>query len=135
MNVTQISCSVYNIARIDFQATQIRRALLSSGVKSISILIYDRLLQEQLAEYLDIKSFKRKYPDLTRHSVEIVERDYLVYAHQLNSVMNDYRSLSTLFGSRLKCVCLEMQGLTAIRAIEVHELMSNDYPLLYSVSI
>lgn len=36
-------------------------------------------IQEQLAVFLDAKSFKRKYPDLTRRAiVEIEERNYLL---------------------------------------------------------
>ena len=35
-------------------------------------------LQEQVSEYLDIKSFKRRYPDVNRRNVDHEERDFLV---------------------------------------------------------
>lgn len=35
------------------------------------------LLQEQISEFLGIKSFKRKYPDLSRRLIDIKERVYL----------------------------------------------------------
>lgn len=35
------------------------------------------MLQEQIALYLGVKSFKRKYPDLKRRPVEPQEREYL----------------------------------------------------------
>lgn len=73
-------------------------------------------LQEQIAELLDVKSFKRKYPDLNRHTIEINEREHLLATYKLASVMNEH----------------QMHGLTAIRAIEVHELMATDYPAIYS---
>uniref|UniRef100_A0A914X6K8 PHD-type domain-containing protein n=1 Tax=Plectus sambesii TaxID=2011161 RepID=A0A914X6K8_9BILA len=74
-------------------------------------------LQEQIAEFLDVKSFKRKYPDLQRRAVEKAERDYLVSTCRLGELMSDF----------------QMQSLTTLRAIEVHELMSQDYSSLYAV--
>uniref|UniRef100_A0A0N5ABX7 PHD finger protein 10 n=1 Tax=Syphacia muris TaxID=451379 RepID=A0A0N5ABX7_9BILA len=65
-------------------------------------------IQEQIAELLDVKSFKRKYPDLNRHTIEINEREYLLNTYKLASVM--------------------------MRAIEVHELMASDYSAIYSVA-
>jgi hypothetical protein len=35
------------------------------------------MLQEQISEYLGVKSFKRKYPDLPRKMVDITERNFL----------------------------------------------------------
>lgn len=35
------------------------------------------MIQEQIAEYLGVKSFKRKYPDLVRRPVDMEERNYL----------------------------------------------------------
>jgi hypothetical protein len=35
------------------------------------------ILQEQVSEYLDVKSFKRKYPDIFRRFIDIKEREYL----------------------------------------------------------
>lgn len=29
----------------------------------------------------------------------------------------------------------EMRDITALRAMEIHELMANDYPIIYSVSL
>lgn len=35
------------------------------------------MIQEQVSEFLGIKSFKRKYPELFRRSVEMDEREFL----------------------------------------------------------
>jgi hypothetical protein len=35
------------------------------------------MIQEQISEYLGVKSFKRKYPDLKRRIVEAEEKEYL----------------------------------------------------------
>lgn len=35
------------------------------------------MIQEQIADYLDIKSFKRRYPDLTRRPVDGEEKEFL----------------------------------------------------------
>ncbi|XP_005091426.2 titin isoform X2 [Aplysia californica] len=66
------------------------------------------LLQEQISEYLKVKSFKRKYPDLYRRTCDKEEKDFL----------------------REKGVVTETQsdlGLTALRSEEVYDLMMKDY--------
>jgi len=35
------------------------------------------MIQEQISQYLGVKSFKRKYPDLKRRVVDMEERNYL----------------------------------------------------------
>ena len=35
------------------------------------------MIQEQISEYLGVKSFKRKYPSIKRRQVEMEERNYL----------------------------------------------------------
>lgn len=35
------------------------------------------MIQEQISQYLGVKSFKRKYPDLKRRMVDMEERNYL----------------------------------------------------------
>ncbi|CAG5122693.1 unnamed protein product [Candidula unifasciata] len=70
------------------------------------------LLQEQVSEYLKIKSFKRKYPDLLRRTCDKEEKDFL----------------------RDKGVVTETQsdlGLTALRSEEVYDLMMKDYNSKY----
>ncbi|GFY38108.1 PHD finger protein 10 [Trichonephila inaurata madagascariensis] len=70
------------------------------------------ILQEQICDYLNVKSFKRKYPDLTRRTVDMDEKQFL----------------------KDRGVVSEMQcdlGLTALRSEEVLELMSKDYPTRY----
>ncbi|XP_035226490.1 PHD finger protein 10-like [Stegodyphus dumicola] len=67
------------------------------------------ILQEQICDYLNVKSFKRKYPDLARRTVDMDEKQFL----------------------KERGVVTEMQcdlGLTALRSEEVLELMSKDYP-------
>ena len=45
---------------------------LKPGMRSETFMI-----QEQISQYLGVKSFKRKYPDLKRRMVEMEERNYL----------------------------------------------------------
>ncbi|KAG8175289.1 hypothetical protein JTE90_008208 [Oedothorax gibbosus] len=72
------------------------------------------MLQEQISDYLGLKSFRRKYQSkLTRRNVEMEERQFL----------------------REKNVVTEMQcdlGLTALKSDEVLELMSREYPDHYA---
>lgn len=35
------------------------------------------MIQEQITEYLGVKSFKRKYPNIKRRPVDMEERNYL----------------------------------------------------------
>jgi len=70
------------------------------------------MVQEQIAEYLGVKSFKRKYPDLMRRPVEMEERNYLYESGLASEKMCDL-------------------GLTAIYASEVLDIMCNDYPEKY----
>lgn len=70
------------------------------------------ILQEQVSEYLGVKSFKRKYPDLKRRSAEMKEKEFL----------------------RERGVVTETQcdlGLSALRCEEVYDLMLRDYPEKY----
>ncbi|CAF0724793.1 unnamed protein product [Adineta steineri] len=70
------------------------------------------VLQEQICDYLSLKSFKRKYPDITRRIVDLHEREYL-------------KSLNVV--SETQCDL----GLTALKLDEVLQLMSIDYPEKY----
>lgn len=70
------------------------------------------ILQEQISDYLNVKSFKRKYPDLPRRTVDMDEKQFL----------------------KERGIVTEMQcdlGLTALRSEDVLELMSKDYPNHY----
>jgi len=70
------------------------------------------MIQEQIAEYLGIKSFKRKYPDLVRRPVDMEERNHLFENGLASEKMCDL-------------------GLTAVYASEVLDIMCNDYPEKY----
>ncbi|CRK99281.1 CLUMA_CG012682, isoform A [Clunio marinus] len=70
------------------------------------------MIQEQIAEYLGVKSFKRKYPDLMRRPVDMEERNYL---------------FENGFASEKMCDL----GLTAVFANEILDIMCNDYPDKY----
>jgi BRG1-associated factor 45A len=70
------------------------------------------MIQEQIAEYLGVKSFKRKYPDLVRRTVDMEERNYLFENGLASEKMCDL-------------------GLTAVYASEVLDIMCNDYPEKY----
>ncbi|KAK3580390.1 hypothetical protein CHS0354_001510 [Potamilus streckersoni] len=70
------------------------------------------MLQEHVSEFLEVKSFKRKYPDLFRRVCDKHEKDFL----------------------REKGVVTETQsdlGLTALKSDEVHDFMARDYPEKY----
>lgn len=71
-------------------------------------------LQEQVTEYLGIKSFKRKYPHCLRRNVEAEERDFLVEMKIVNETQADL-------------------GLTAIPATQVLDIMSQDFYDKYDV--
>jgi len=67
------------------------------------------VLQEQICDYLSLKSFKRKYPDITRRIVDLHEREYLKSQNVVTETQCDL-------------------GLTALKLDEVLQLMSRDYP-------
>ncbi|GMR59292.1 hypothetical protein PMAYCL1PPCAC_29487 [Pristionchus mayeri] len=73
-------------------------------------------LQEQIADLLDVKSFKRKYADMTRRFVEVPEKEYL---------QRTFPAFNKTIGEH------QMHGMTALRAIEVRELMASEYPSIY----
>ncbi|KAL4238527.1 PHD finger protein 10 [Mactra antiquata] len=70
------------------------------------------MLQEQISMYLDVKSFKRKYPDLFRRVCDKQEKDFLREKGVVSETQSDL-------------------GLTALKADEVHDLMGKDYPAKY----
>ena len=70
------------------------------------------LLQEQISEYLGVKSFKRKYPDLFRRLIDLKEREYL----KENKVV-----------SETQCDL----GLTALKLSECLDIMAENYPDKY----
>jgi hypothetical protein len=70
------------------------------------------MIQEQIAEYLGVKSFKRKYPDLVRRPVDMEERNYLFENGLASEKMCDL-------------------GLTAVYSSEILDIMCNDYPEKY----
>jgi hypothetical protein len=67
------------------------------------------LLQEQISEYLGVKSFKRKYPDIFRRILDIKEREYLKENEIVTETQCDL-------------------GLTALKLNDCLDLMANDYP-------
>ncbi|XP_069116734.1 PHD finger protein 10-like [Argopecten irradians] len=71
------------------------------------------MLQEQISEFLGVKSFKRKYPELQRRPVEMNERMFLREKGAVTETQCDL-------------------GLTAIRSDEVYDLMHKDYPDKYA---
>lgn len=66
------------------------------------------MIQEQIAEYLGVKSFKRKYPDLDRRTVEMEERNYLIERGMVTEKMCDL-------------------GVTAVYAVDVLDIMYQDF--------
>lgn len=66
------------------------------------------MLQEQIAQFLGVKSFKRKYPGLTRRPVEMQERDYIREKGLVSESMCD-------------------MGLTAVPSSEILDIMYTDF--------
>lgn len=66
------------------------------------------MIQEQIAQYLGIKSFKRKYPDLPRRQVDMEERNYLQEKGLVTEKMCDL-------------------GITAVWASDVLDIMYSDF--------
>lgn len=73
------------------------------------------MLQEQLSDFLEVKSFKRKYPEVFRRTIEIKEREYL----RENNIV-----------SETQCDL----GLTALKLSEIMDIMAAEYPDKYKVS-
>ena len=67
------------------------------------------LLQEQIAEYLGVRAFQRRFPFLSRRNVDFEERDFL----QGTEALGDMNTLL---------------GLVALRCMEILELMRNEFP-------
>lgn len=67
------------------------------------------VLQEQICDFLSLKSFKRKYPDISRRTVDYQGREYLKSENAVSETQCDL-------------------GLTALKLDDVIEIMSNDYP-------
>ncbi|XP_071553174.1 uncharacterized protein E(y)3 isoform X3 [Temnothorax nylanderi] len=70
------------------------------------------MVQEQISQYLGVKSFKRKYPDLKRRVVDMEERNYLRENGLVSESMCD-------------------MGLTAVCSSEVLDVMCSDFPDQY----
>lgn len=66
------------------------------------------MLQEQIAQYLGVKSFKRKYPGLTRRPVEMQERDFIREKNLVSEALCD-------------------MGLTAVPSSEILDIMYTDF--------
>ncbi|KAL0280952.1 UNVERIFIED_CONTAM: hypothetical protein PYX00_002096 [Menopon gallinae] len=67
------------------------------------------MIQEQISEYLGVKSFKRKYPSIKRRPVDMEERNYLQENGYVSENMCD-------------------MGLTAVFSADIMEIMYNDFP-------
>ncbi|XP_031788762.1 uncharacterized protein LOC100116660 isoform X2 [Nasonia vitripennis] len=70
------------------------------------------MIQEQISQYLGVKSFKRKYPDLKRRMVDMEERNFLRENGLVSESMCD-------------------MGLTAVSSSEVLDIMCSDFPEQY----
>ncbi|BES92863.1 finger protein [Nesidiocoris tenuis] len=70
------------------------------------------MIQEQVSLYLGVKSFKRKYPGLTRRPVEAEERTFLEDSGLVPKTMCDL-------------------GLTAVSSAEILDIMFQDFPEKY----
>ncbi len=71
------------------------------------------VLQEQVSEYLEVKSFKRKHPDIYRRFMDIKERVFLRDFGVVNETQCDL-------------------GLNALKLAEVMDLMAEEYSEKYT---
>lgn len=70
------------------------------------------MIQEQVAMFLGVKSFKRRYPELKRRTISGEERDYVLSKGLVTEALCDL-------------------GITAVDASEVLDIMLSDYPHKY----
>lgn len=66
------------------------------------------MLQEQVAHFLGIKSFKRKYPNMKRRMLEMQERDFIRESGLVSEHMCDL-------------------GLTAVNSADILDIMYSDF--------
>lgn len=66
------------------------------------------MLQEQVAQFLGIKSFKRKYPNIQRRVVDMQERDFIRESGLASEAMCDL-------------------GLTAVNSADILDIMYSDF--------
>lgn len=66
------------------------------------------MLQEQVAQFLGIKSFKRKYPNISRRVVDMQERDFIRESGLAGEAMCDL-------------------GLTAVNSSDILDIMYSDF--------
>ncbi len=59
------------------------------------------MIQEQISNFLGVKSFKRKYPDIRRRPVDLEERAYLVDSGLVSEALCDLGIVLTFFVARL----------------------------------
>lgn len=70
------------------------------------------MLQEQVAQFLGIKSFKRKYPGIQRRPVDMQERDFIKESGLVSESMCDL-------------------GLTAVNSADILDIMYSDFQHKY----
>ncbi|XP_017772681.1 PREDICTED: reticulocyte-binding protein 2 homolog a [Nicrophorus vespilloides] len=70
------------------------------------------MLQEQVAQFLGIKSFKRKYPGIQRRTVDMQERDFIRESSLASEHMCDL-------------------GLTAVNSVDILDIMYSDFQNKY----
>ncbi|XP_049825319.1 titin isoform X2 [Aethina tumida] len=70
------------------------------------------MLQEQVAQFLGIKSFKRKYPNIQRRFVDMQERDFIRESALASEAMCDL-------------------GLTAVHSADILDIMYSDFQEKY----
>ena len=63
------------------------------------------LLMRQVTEYLHVKSFKRKYPDCPRRTVDMEERDFLMEMKIVNETQADLGLTAIPSSSVLDIMC------------------------------
>lgn len=82
------------------------------------------MIQEQISQYLGVKSFKRKYPDLKRRMVDMEERNYLRENVLVSEAMCDMGKVFCLFFCEFSkeniasMASLDVRGLSPLGARE-----------------
>ena len=93
-------------------------------------------LQEQVSEYLGVKSFKRRYPDVQRRQVDHEERDFLVEMKVVNVTQADLglTAIPSVQVSYHIFACYTSTKALITALLTAHSKFSYGFPFRYWIS-
>lgn len=89
------------------------------------------MIQEQISNFLGVKSFKRKYPALKRRNVEAEERTFLCDSGLVAESLCDLGKFSNFTYTINILILIFYIGLTVLYSSEVLDVMYTDFPEKY----